>query len=69
MAANDFLTPQEAAREFRVSLGTVYNLIRSGKVPAQRIGSQYRISRRDLGNATRQEMPGFFSYTHPEYRP
>ena len=62
MPATDYLTPQEAASELRVSLGTIYTLIREHRVPVHRIGSQYRLSRVDVANATRQETPGFFGY-------
>lgn len=62
MTATDYLTPQEAATELRVSLGTIYTLIRERKVPVHRVGSQYRLNRADLHNATAVETPGFFGY-------
>lgn len=37
------LTPEEYARERRVSLKTVYRLIKAGKVKAERVGQQWRI--------------------------
>ncbi len=37
------LTPQEYATERRVSLKTVYRLIAAHKVPAERVGQQWRI--------------------------
>lgn len=37
------LTPEEFARERRVSLKTVYRLIKARKVPAERVGNQWRI--------------------------
>jgi excisionase family DNA binding protein len=37
------LTPEEYATARRISTRTVYRLIRSGKVPAERVGAQWRI--------------------------
>lgn len=37
------LTPEEYATERRVSLKTVYRLIKAHKVPAERVGQQWRI--------------------------
>jgi excisionase family DNA binding protein len=37
------LTPDEYAVERRVSVRTVYRLIKSGKVPAERVGGQWRL--------------------------
>jgi excisionase family DNA binding protein len=47
--AGDWLTPSEAAKELRVSMGTIYSLLSSGRVPsAIRVGNQWRLSRRAL---------------------
>ena len=43
-----FLTAAEAAERMRVSKMTVYRLIRSGKLPAVRIGKAYRVKEDDL---------------------
>ena len=43
-----FLTASEAAERMRVSKMTVYRLIRSGKLPAVRIGKAYRVREDDL---------------------
>lgn len=43
-----FLTAWEAAERMRVSKMTVYRLIRSGKLPAVRVGKTYRIQDEDL---------------------
>jgi excisionase family DNA binding protein len=48
MAASDLLTPAEAAAEYRVSIGTVYNLIAAHKLPVIRFGKQYRINKHSL---------------------
>jgi excisionase family DNA binding protein len=37
------LTPEEYATERRVSLKTVYRLIKAHKMPAERVGRQWRI--------------------------
>jgi len=37
------LTPEEYARERKVSVRTVYRLIKADKVPAERVGRQWRI--------------------------
>ena len=37
------VTPEEYADERRVSLKTVYRLIKARKVPAERVGQQWRI--------------------------
>ncbi|MBI1873415.1 MAG: helix-turn-helix domain-containing protein [Acidobacteria bacterium] len=43
-----FLTLGEVIRYLRVNPRTVYRLIRSGELPANRIGRQWRIRRSDL---------------------
>jgi excisionase family DNA binding protein len=57
MAADDWLTPAEAARELRISLGTCYALIRDNRIPVIREGRQWRISRRVLDNAAARSQP------------
>lgn len=44
----ELLTPEEAAFKLRVSLDTIYKLIRRGDIPATKVGSQWRIKLRDL---------------------
>ena len=53
--ASDLLTPAEAAIEYRVSLGTIYNLIRDHKLPVIQIGKQYRVDRRSVAGLTAPE--------------
>lgn len=43
-----FLTLGEVLRYLRVNARTVYRLIRTGELPASRIGRQWRIRRSDL---------------------
>lgn len=37
---NDYMTPIEIADEFGISLTTVYNLLRFGKLPGFKIGKK-----------------------------
>jgi excisionase family DNA binding protein len=37
------LKPREYAAERRIDLKTLYRLIKAGKVPAERVGGQWRI--------------------------
>jgi putative molybdopterin biosynthesis protein len=51
-----WLTPEEVAAELRVSLDTVYRLIRSATLPALEVGGQYRIARTDLDAFTARRV-------------
>ncbi len=42
------LTAAEVAGELRVSTMTIYRLIRSGELPAVRVGRNYRVREDDL---------------------
>lgn len=42
---DDYLTPYEVAYELALSLTTVYNLLRAGKLPGLKIGRSWRIPR------------------------
>ena len=42
------LTVIEVARLFKVSKMTVYNLVKSGKLPAIKIGKPFRFKREDI---------------------
>ncbi len=42
---DDYLTPYEVAYELALSLTTVYNLLRAGKLPGVKIGRSWRIPR------------------------
>lgn len=46
--ADEFLSIEEAAKLLGVDYKTIYRLVRSGEIPAARIGRVYRIKRRDL---------------------
>jgi len=43
-----FLSIEEAAKLLGVDYKTIYRLVRSGEIPAARIGRVYRIKRKDL---------------------
>lgn len=43
-----FLTTEEVLDYLQVNLRTVYRLIKAGKIPAVRVGRQWRFRRRDL---------------------
>ena len=43
MSERRCVTPEEYATERRVSLKTVYRLIKANRVPAERVGQQWRI--------------------------
>ncbi len=44
----EFLTTDEVLGYLRVNARTIYRLIRTGELPAVRVGRQWRIRRRDL---------------------
>lgn len=48
MSAPPLLTVAEVADLFRVSSMTVYRLIRTGELPAVRVGRSYRVREDDL---------------------
>jgi len=43
-----FLTTEEVLEYLQVNLRTVYRLIKAGKIPAVRVGRQWRFRRRDI---------------------
>ena len=43
-----FLTTEEVLDYLQVNLRTVYRLIKAGKIPAVRVGRQWRFRKRDL---------------------
>ena len=50
MASGPLLTRQEAADALNVSKATVYRLVRSGELPAFRVGHQIRIGQTAVEN-------------------
>ncbi len=45
---NDTLTVPEVAQVLRVSRQTIYNMIRTGKLPHFRVGTKVRFNRTDI---------------------
>jgi len=46
--SKDILTPKQAALYLKISKPTMYKLLRQRKIPARRLGKQWRISRAAL---------------------
>lgn len=44
----EFYTPQEVSQKLRLSVHTVYEYIRMGKLQAVRFGNRYRITEDDV---------------------
>jgi excisionase family DNA binding protein len=59
MQSRSFLTTKEVARYLRVNQYTVYRLISQKKLPAMKIGSQWRFKRSTLEKwlASQQNFP------------
>jgi excisionase family DNA binding protein len=53
-----FLTTDEVLEYLQVNLRTVYRLIDAGKLPAVRVGRQWRFRRRDIDAWLDQQRPG-----------
>jgi excisionase family DNA binding protein len=43
---SDILTAQETAEWIRIPLKTIYELAKTGRMPARRVGKQYRFNRK-----------------------
>ena len=54
---HDLLTPAEVIDYLRVNVRTVYRLMRTGELPAVRVGRQWRIRRADLDSWLRHPQP------------
>lgn len=50
------LTAAEVADQLRVSTMTIYRLIRSGELPAVRVGRNYRVRQSDLDVYLEQQI-------------
>lgn len=48
MTDDSFLTTEEVLEYLQVNLRTVYRLIKAGKIPAVRVGRQWRFRKRDI---------------------
>ena len=54
MIDETFLTTEEVLEYLQVNLRTVYRLIKAGKIPAVRVGRQWRFRKRDIDAVARQ---------------
>lgn len=53
-----FWTADEAATYCRVSINTMQQLLRTGEIPARRVGKQWRILKGDLDEYLGVRQPG-----------
>src|SRR5438093_2633437 len=52
-----FLTTEEVLEYLHVNLRTVYRLIKAGKIPAVRVGRQWRFRKRDIDSWLDSQRP------------
>jgi excisionase family DNA binding protein len=52
-----FLTTEEVLEYLQVNLRTIYRLIKAGKIPAVRVGRQWRFRKRDLDTWLEAQRP------------
>ena len=57
MAEEAFLTTEEVLEYLQVNLRTVYRLIKAGKIPAVRVGRQWRFRKRDIDGWLESQRP------------
>ncbi len=58
---DSFLTTEEVLAYLQVNLRTVYRLIKAGKLPAVRVGRQWRFRRRDIDAWLERQHPRPFA--------
>ena len=56
MAEEGFLTTEEVLEYLQVNLRTIYRLIKAGKIPAVRVGRQWRADCRVVQRASAREV-------------
>jgi excisionase family DNA binding protein len=70
MIEESFLTTEEVLEYLQVNLRTVYRLIKAGKIPAVRVGRQWRFRKRDIDAWLETQRPrGSRAATHAAPRP
>ena len=74
MIDESFLTTDEVLEYLQVNLRTVYRLIKAGKLPAVRVGRQWRFRKRDIdawleNQRTRGTRPAPAAVAQPQGRP
>ena len=57
MVDESFLTTEEVLEYLQVNLRTVYRLIKAGKIPAVRVGRQWRFRKRDIDAWLESQRP------------
>jgi excisionase family DNA binding protein len=57
MIEESFLTTEEVLDYLQVNLRTVYRLIKAGKIPAVRVGRQWRFRKRDIDAWLESQRP------------
>ena len=57
MIDETFLTTEEVLEYLQVNLRTVYRLIKAGKIPAVRVGRQWRFRKRDIDSWLDSQRP------------
>ena len=58
MMDESFLTTEEVLDYLQVNLRTVYRLIKAGKIPAVRVGRQWRFRKADIDSWLESQRPG-----------
>jgi excisionase family DNA binding protein len=70
MIDESFLTTEEVLEYLQVNLRTVYRLIKAGKIPAVRVGRQWRFRKRDIDAWLETQRPrGSRTAQTPSTRP
>ena len=68
MSDENFLTTEEVLDYLQVNLRTVYRLIKAGKIPAVRVGRQWRFRTRDIDAWLESSRPASGGLMLPEDR-
>ena len=55
MATNDLMTTKELAEYLQLDRMTIYKLLKSGDIPANRVGQQWRFFRSDIDSWIRSQ--------------
>jgi excisionase family DNA binding protein len=69
MAEEGFLTTEEVLEYLQVNLRTVYRLIKAGRIPAVRVGRQWRFRKRDIDAWLETQRPRQSRGAAPAVRP
>ena len=65
MRNDGFLTTEEVLDYLQVNLRTVYRLIKAGKIPAVRVGRQWRFRKTDIDSWLESQRPGSMRMPEP----